>query len=271
MKILVSNDDGIKSMGIDVLARNMLSLGEIKVIAPHRQQTATGKSLTFHKPIRIFGDKTISGIDSLVHDSTPALSVIIYTEFYGIPDMVVSGINNGDNTSIHSILTSGTAAVGIEAGLLDIPAIAFSMDVPESLYFSNNNPGTLEMVGKIASIFASEFNKAKLWDKILFLNVNFPDKVDKNTDIVVTDLESYKYRNYLVEREDPKGEKYYWLWGKRRENFDKTKDFYNLFYNKKITVTPVTFDYKIHDIAINEIYLETREIVHRIKEHINLL
>ena len=122
MNILVGNDDGIQSSGLDQLALHAQQWGEVTVVAPERQQSARGKSMTFHKPLRVTPTHTASGIPGYASNASPADCMFIYQQFIGNPDVVLSGINGGDNTSIHSILTSGTVAVALEAGLQGIPA-----------------------------------------------------------------------------------------------------------------------------------------------------
>jgi 5'-nucleotidase len=257
---MVGNDDGISNIGIDALASEAKRLGNVVIICPEKQQSGRAKSMTFHKPIRFFETETVSGHHAYAYNSTPADSIIIYKHLFGRPDVVLSGINSGDNTTIHSVLTSGTVAVAMEAGLLNVPSFAFSMDVPEEFFFKDSFPGELKLASKIAVNIAETFLRyadATYWENCLFINVNFPDHIDTNPEVVVVELETWKYENYLVEREDPKGEKYYWLWGTKREDYDRTKDSYNVFVNKKITITPVTFGKSV------DLFEETNEIMNK--------
>lgn len=242
MKVLVGNDDGFQSTGIDALARAAQKLGDVQIIAPERQQTATSKGLTFNHPLRIHRESSASGLDLIAYNGLPADSIAIYEHIVkGHPDVVISGINGGENTSIHSILTSGTCAVAMEAGLRNVPSFAFSMDVPEEFFFSKKLPFDLDRAGKIAISITKTYLKASedFWNRTLFVNVNFPHDITDSTKIEVVDLDNHKYNNYLSEREDPKGEKYYWLWGEKRKDFDKTRDSYKVLFEDTITITPV--------------------------------
>lgn len=243
-KILVSNDDGINSMGIDALATEAKKWGELIIISPASQQTARAKALTFHKPIRIFPSNTISGHKGDAYSTLPADSVIICEHLYGKPDIVLSGINAGENTSIHSILTSGTCAVAMEGGLKNIPSFAFSIDTPEIYFQGNVIPGNLLLASqlsvKIAKLCTEQLEE-RFWKSVLFVNVNFPDELNEDTKIVLCDLETFKYHNMLHDREDPKGDKYYWLWGKKRKDFDEKKDTGQVYINKNIAISPVSF------------------------------
>lgn len=261
LKILISNDDGVNNIGIDLLGRYAMKWGNVTIIAPETQQSAKGKSLTFDKPIRINKAKTQSGLDAYAYNASPADSIMINEHINGTPDIVLSGINAGDNTSIHSILTSGTCAVAMEAGLKDIPAFAFSIIVPSNYYFGTEIPGDIEKAAEISINIAKSFInqvKSDFWEKVMFININFPEKIVESTEIVVADLETYKYDNYLVERTDPKDEKYYWLWGKLRNEFDESKDSSRLFKDNCITITPVSM--------IETAYLmnETRRVVNHL-------
>ncbi len=242
MKVLVGNDDGFQSTGIDALARAAQSLGEVKIIAPERQQTATSKGLTFQHPLRLHNEKSSSGLDVVAYNGLPADGIAIYQHLQSDrPDVVLSGINGGENTSIHSILTSGTCAVAMEAGLRNVPSFAFSMDVPEEFFFSKKLPFDLDRAATLAIHIAQAYLKAsdEFWERTLFVNVNFPHNLNEDTKIEVVDLETYKYKNFLSERKDPKGENYYWLWGTKRDDFDQSKDSYKVLFENTITITPV--------------------------------
>ncbi|MDH5401618.1 MAG: 5'/3'-nucleotidase SurE [Candidatus Heimdallarchaeota archaeon] len=243
MKIMIGNDDGINSIGIDALIQKVKDLGELTVIAPEKQQSARSKSLTFHKPIRINNVTSKSGYPCLAYNSSPADSIILYLHLFGRPDLVISGINAGDNSSIHSILTSGTVAVAIEAGLQNIPSFAISLDVPEEYFFSDEFPGEINKVAAISVKIINLFMKMPLefWDQILFININFPNILHKGTKLEIVQPDTYKYKNYLVERVDPKGERYYWLWGDKRNDFDISKDCYALYETKSITISPIGY------------------------------
>jgi 5'-nucleotidase len=243
LNILIGNDDGINSSGLDALATSAQRWGEVTVVAPEKQQSARAKSMTFHKPLRVSRTRTTSGIPAYVCNASPADCLFIYQHFQGKPDVVLSGINGGDNTSIHSVLTSGTVAVALEAGLQNIPAFAFSMDVPEHLFFARDFAGDLERAADLSLRIAQVFYHASrdFWSQVTFININFPDHIQDTTRLILVELETYKYANYLVERTDPRGETYYWLWGNKRTDLDQQKDSYHVYMEKNITVTPVSF------------------------------
>ncbi|MCE7734875.1 MAG: 5'/3'-nucleotidase SurE [Candidatus Heimdallarchaeota archaeon] len=247
MNILVSNDDGINSVGIDVIAKYAKEWGDSTIICPQSQQTASGKGLTFHKPIRVVEAQTVSGIPAMTFNTVPADSVIIFQHLKGKPDVVLSGLNAGENTSIHSILTSGTCAVAMEAGMKNIPSFAFSIDTPEMYFHSNQIPGNIDLAGKLSIKIAKKFIELvddQFWEEVIFVNINFPDDLNEETEIVLVEPETYKYNNSLYEREDPKGDKYYWLWGSRRSDFTPGADASVVHDEKKIAVTPISFKHQ---------------------------
>ena len=246
MKILVTNDDGYQSTGIDALAQCVQSIGEIKLVTSNTQRTATSKGMTFNTPLRIFDKKTQSGLDVNTHTGFPADSLNVYTFLYNtLPELVVSGINGGENTSSQGVLTSGTCGIAIEAGLRGIPSFAISVDVPQTYFFTDNYPFEFEKIRKICKEIITNYLKLnkEFWKETLFINVNFPKAITDTTQVETAELAKLKYLNYLKKRKDLKGEYYYWQWGTKKRNFDKTTDTYKLQRNI-ITVTPVTLGSK---------------------------
>ena len=139
-KILLSNDDGIDSPGLVALVRAINGISDydidLKIAAPSTQQTAVSKAVTFNRPLRIFKREVINGVEGIAVNGTPADAFYLGMDYFkGDFDFVVSGINAGENTSIHSILTSGTLAVCLEAAIMGIKGWAFSLDVDSKYFF----------------------------------------------------------------------------------------------------------------------------------------
>jgi len=246
--ILISNDDGIYSKGIRSLATALHCKGyEITVIAPRIQRSGEGKSVTFDQPIRMepINLSYLDGKTGWRTTGTPADAVIhgIYQRSNGgTPpyDLIVAGINSGENTSAHSILTSGTCAVCFEAALLGYPGIAFSISVEEHYFFDESaEPSGLSVASEIACDIVGKVLTHKMPAGIGFLNVNFPDTVKKDTPIEINRMALTKYRDYTIKREDPRGVPYYWIWG---DNLDvpEDTDAYAVLKKKVISITPVT-------------------------------
>jgi 5'-nucleotidase len=127
-KIIVTNDDGIHSPGIYVLAEAVNVFGNAYIVAPEKPKSATGLGMTLHKPLRV---KRVPGRKNTFSISgTPSDVIHIATNIITGPvDLVVSGVNIGYNTSIQVILSSGTIGAAAQAALMGIPAVAFSMAV----------------------------------------------------------------------------------------------------------------------------------------------
>jgi len=124
MNIMVTNDDGIHASGIRALAEAMAELGTVTVVAPDRERSAAGHSLTLHSPLRIF--ELHKGWYAVDGTPTDCVNMGIHNMLPLIPDLVVSGINHGANLG-DDVTYSGTVAAAMEANLMGIPAIAFSL------------------------------------------------------------------------------------------------------------------------------------------------
>ena len=163
-KILVTNDDGVYSEGIRLLARELGSIGEVTVVAPDREQSATGHSLTLTRPLRM--QKLEAGWYSV--DGTPTDCVnlaVLWLMKDRAPDLIVSGINFGLNLG-DDVTYSGTISATFEGSLLGVPSIAFSQEVAEGFSFARSS--------RVAARFvASLLAEAELPSDLLF-NVNFP-------------------------------------------------------------------------------------------------
>ncbi len=249
--ILLSNDDGIYSCGIRTLARAMHKREwDVTIIAPSTQRSAEGKAITFDQPVRM-QEVPLSYLDGKIGwrtTGTPADAVIhgVYQRANGGKppfDLIISGINAGENTSVHSVLTSGTCAVSFEAALLGFPAIAFSMDVNEQLFFDDTaDPPGMKIAAETACEIITKVIEKGLPPDIGFLNVNFPDTISIDTSIEICPMAMTKYRDYTIRREDPRGVPYYWIWGETLDIPQKT-DAYAVLKKKVTSITPITLHF----------------------------
>lgn len=249
LSFLLSNDDGIYSSGIRSLASAMHKRKwDVTIIAPDSQRSAEGKAITFEQPIRM-KEVSLSYLDGKTGwrtTGTPADAVIHGVYLYGKKrpfDMIASGINLGENTSVHSVLTSGTCAVSFEAALLGLPAIAFSMHVDERLFFDDSaDPPGMKIAAKKACEIITKVLEKGFPPGIGFLNVNFPDTITEDTPIEICDMAITKYRDYTIRREDPRGIPYYWIWGDTLD-IPKDTDVYAVLKKKTTSITPVTLHF----------------------------
>ncbi len=240
MKILISNDDGIESPGIHALASALEAFGEVTVVAPHRERSTAGHSLTLHKPLRIFelapGRYATTG--------TPADCIYLgIREILKVkPDLIVSGINNGANlgTDVHY---SGTVAAAREGALLNIPAYAFSLvDHPYGISKLPRAPMNFDVAAKVAAVVVGATRDVKFPPHTL-LNVNIPNlEWDAIQGMTLAKQGIRYYANEVIRRADPRGKDYYWIGG-AYEGFeaDPHGDCQAL-QEGKVSIVPLTAD-----------------------------
>src|SRR5690606_4526060 len=139
--ILVTNDDGITSKGIRTLVNVMKEIGEVLVVAPDSPQSGMGHAITVGESLRLEKNYIFEGITAYECSGTPADCVKMARHFVlkdkRQPDVVVSGVNHGSNTSI-SVLYSGTMSAAIEGAIEGTPSIGFSLcDYSQDADFSH--------------------------------------------------------------------------------------------------------------------------------------
>lgn len=206
--ILISNDDGIQAPGLLRLLHVAQQYGEVAVVAPDSAQSGMGHAISVGKPLRIFRELLPGGVTGYAVNGTPADCVKIAT---GVildrrPDLIVSGINHGANSSVSSIY-SGTLSAAREGALQGIPAIGFSL----CNYQHDADMRTAELV---AAKLIGEALQQPLGPGQL-LNVNVPDVPPEGLKgIRVTRQAAGRWVEEFDERIDPHGRKYYWLTGR---------------------------------------------------------
>jgi len=167
MKILITNDDGVESEGIWALARSVVNLGKVTIVAPKYNKSGTSGSITFIKSLEVEKQKNrIKGVECFSVEGTPADSVIIgLKEICKNPTIVLSGINNGYNLS-RNIMISGTIGAAMIANTQGKKSIAFSSESFESIH----NHHLEMMINRIVKECISENIPNET-----FLNINFPN------------------------------------------------------------------------------------------------
>jgi len=239
--ILVSNDDGITSRGIRVLVNVMQRLGEVVVVAPDGPQSGTGHAITIGNTLRLTEEEIFEDVTAYSSSGTPADCVKL-AKFHVLkdkkPDLIVSGINHGSNTSI-SVLYSGTMSAAIEGAIEGYPSIGFSLcDFSSQADFSH----TEELIYKIAKqVLENGMPKG------VALNVNFPPKRNEPIKgIKVCRQARAKWQEEFEERFDPNGRRYFWLAG-NFVNFDKGEDNDEwAIANNYASIVPCQFDITAH-------------------------
>ena len=242
-KILVTNDDGIDAPGINALALAMQELGEVIVAAPDRQQSAVGHALTVSRPLRVTRVKRNGVIFGFAIDGSPSdcVKIALSNLLEERPDLVISGINHGQNTAIN-ILYSGTVAAATEGMLAGIPSIAISLA-------SHDASLPLDAAAEYAKIVARKLLFSNLKPNFL-LNVNVPAiPKEKIRGIKVTKHSSSYWKDTYEMRLDPFGRKYFWFAGEYCiENTDDLETDDAALSNGYVTITPVHFDFTKYDI-----------------------
>ncbi|AFM04917.1 5'-nucleotidase, exopolyphosphatase, 3'-nucleotidase [Bernardetia litoralis DSM 6794] len=247
--ILVSNDDGITAKGIRELVEMMTLLGEVIVVAPDSPQSGMGHAITIHMPLKVRKSDVFKdlGVEAYECSGTPADCVKL-AKFHifknRTPDLVVSGVNHGSNTSI-SVLYSGTMSAAIEGAIEGLPSIGFSLcDYGENADFSHVRPHILKI---------AEQTLKKGLPKNVALNVNFPARFDKETkeeqEIKGTKICRQAHARWQEKfdlRTDPYGREYLWLAGDF-VNPDKGEDTDEWAVNNGyISIVPCQFDMTAH-------------------------
>jgi len=239
--ILVSNDDGITAPGIGFLVEVMKEIGRVVVVAPDSPQSGMGHAITVGNSLRLDKVDVFDGVEAYECSGTPA-DCIKLAKHYVLknvkPDLVVSGINHGANTSV-SVLYSGTMSAAIEAAIEGLPAIGFSLcDFKQDADFSH----ILPLVKKIAS----EALQAGIPQGVA-LNVNFPAISEQPLKgIRVCRQANARWQEDFDQREDPYGRKYFWLIGDFvNEDKGEDTDEWALAQNY-VSIVPCQFDLTAH-------------------------
>ena len=241
MRILIANDDGYLAPGLAALVRACEGLGELDVVAPEQNASGTSNALTLTRPLSVFeargehvkGFKVINGTPSdCVH---VALTGLLEHK----PDLVLSGINNGENMG-DDTLYSGTVAAAMEGFLFGIPAIAFSQVEKGWTH--------LDAAAAVARSVVEAVLASRRDARPFLLNVNIPNRADAmQLPRRVTRLGRRHASEPVIEQKSPRGETIYWIGpaGDAREAGEGT-DFHATA-NGLVSITPLQVDLTDHD------------------------
>ncbi|HOS68554.1 MAG TPA: 5'/3'-nucleotidase SurE [Bacillota bacterium] len=237
MNILISNDDGIYSQGLYELAKRISVLGKVTVVAPDKEQSAIGHAITMHQPLRCRKIKLHDlDIDAWWVNGTPAdcVKLGVETILSVKPDLIISGINDGENLGT-DIIYSGTVSAAIEGSMFNIPSIALS--------YARHCGADFSAPAEIAVQVIQQVLDHKEKDNML-LNINIPETegIEFLKGVKVTRLGVKKYRNNFEERKDPRGNSYYWLAGELiQDEIGEDTDIYAV-RNGYVSITPIHID-----------------------------
>jgi 5'-nucleotidase len=226
--ILITNDDGIASQGITELYKALQSLGVVFIVAPENEQSAVGRSLTLHRPLR--PRLVEQGVYSINGTPTDCVAIGLKKLLPTKPDLVVSGINKGANLG-DDIAYSGTVSAAMEGTLLGVASIAFSSMPDDSLNFH------FARASRIATHICAFVLEHGLPQDTL-LNVNFPN-TDHLKGFKLTKQGKRVYDNAIQEMNDPWGRKHYWIGGGvPRWESEKDTDF-DAVLEGYVSLTPI--------------------------------
>jgi 5'-nucleotidase len=233
VKIVLTNDDGVRADGLGFLASRLQDLGEVWVVAPDRERSATGHALTLHEPLRVESVAerwfAVSG--------TPADCVYLAVlELCKEPALVISGINHGYNLG-SDIFYSGTVAGAVEAALRGVPALAISTQARRPRM--DFGPAA-DLAHALATAVLAEGLPRKT-----LLNVNVPQpRPDEapQRGYSWTRLGERIYRDMVESRQDPRGYNYFWIGGAAQEGEDLPGTDMNAVRNGLASVTPLGLD-----------------------------
>ncbi len=241
--ILVVNDDGINSPGIRAAAEGAKDLGKVIVVAPAVQQSGVGRSMSLFTPVGISRVR-MDRLDAYSIDGTPVDAVIV--GMYGVlkraPDLLISGINIGENMSSEAT-TSGTVGAALEGASQGIPSIAISIQASSEIKFEAVQPEVdFSLAVRVLRGVAMHVLREGLPKGVDLLNINVPERAG-GEGIKVTRLARRMYTTKVQERFDPRGRPYFWIDGDAIYDAEEDTDVHTVRRENRISVTPLSLDF----------------------------
>ena len=235
-KILITNDDGIFAKGIRSLVEVAMEFGEVTVVAPDKPQSGMGHAITINNLIRLNPSDLFPELDAYTCSGTPVdcVKIGIYEVLKTKPDLILSGINHGENTSTN-VLYSGTMSAAVEGAMENIPSIGFSLaDFHSEADFSLSKLVVKEVLGKI-------------------LSLGMPPNICLNVNIPKLDIKQYKgikvcraakafWEDRFDKRVDQHGNPYYWLTGEFSHNDEGEGTDLHALKNGFASMVPIQYD-----------------------------
>ena len=228
----MTNDDGVGAPGIKTVAMALRTLGDVWVVAPDRPQSAVGRAMTLHKPLRLMqqGKQTFSVNGTPSDCVNLGLGKLLKTQR---PALIVSGINKGLNLG-DDVTNSGTVSGAMEGVLHGIPSIAVSQDDQEACQY------------RVAADYTVDLAKMVLKHGLpgdTLLNVNVPNCSSHQIQGVrFTSLSRRQYKNPVIEKVDPRGLYYYWIAGERISLQRQKPSDFEAISNRMVSITPLHLD-----------------------------
>lgn len=240
--ILLTNDDGINSEGLWAAYDALQEISDVVICAPATQQSAVGRSLSIFEPLRV---NTVNRGDITAYavGGKPTDSVILALFALGVkPDLIVSGINIGENLSYEAITTSGTVGAALEAANHGYPAVAFSLQIEDQKEKFEDAKNLVdrffETKGVIRYVISQIIEKG-FPSFTHVINVNIPSVITGGYEI--THLAEHLFITGVEKRLDPRGKPYYWINGPLVTDAPEGTDVHAI-HKGNISVTPITLD-----------------------------
>lgn len=238
MHILVTNDDGVQAPGLLALAQEMRKLGDVTVLAPDRNWSASGHVKTMERPLRVRETRLSDGSLALSSDGAPSDCVAL--ALLGVVpakiDLVVSGINPNANIG-HDVTYSGTVTAAMEAVIAGTPGVAVSLD---------SLPGQLDLDYGVSARMAGVVVRQAIKNGIpvgVLLNINVPGCDEKQIKGLMTTRQGLRvYRDALDSRFDPRGKPYYWIGGDYPTGVNEEGTDFGALKAGYVSVTPLQLD-----------------------------
>lgn len=245
MQILLTNDDGIHAPGLVAMERELRELGPVTVVAPLTEQSGVGHSITYLTPLmarKVF-EKQPGSRDrqrGWAVEGSPAdcVKLAIAELCPERPQLVVSGINSGQNAGIN-VLYSGTVAAAIEGAFFGITSFAVSLEYEEHARY--------EQAAKIAAPLIRQVWEKKDNPPQLY-NLNIPaSALNHPAEVQVLPMATAPWGESFEKRQDPRGRSYYWATGMQPAPPDNIETDLSALRTGRITLTPLAFDMTQHD------------------------
>lgn len=232
LRFLCTNDDGIQAAGLELLIQAAEKLGEVFVVAPDRQRSASSQSLSLHKPLR----PTPVAAGRIALDGTPTDCVLVAISELceQQPDFVLSGVNHGPNMG-EDVLYSGTVAAALEGTILGVRSIAVS--------FAGRDDECLAGYGDVLERLLRGLVTREDFSEELILNINLPDlPANEVRGARVTVLGSRRYHGAISRRPDSAGRECFWIGGGRRVDSDVADSDFAAVDAGHVSITPLHLD-----------------------------
>ena len=229
MKFLLSNDDGYLAPGINELAHILSSIGEVVIVAPEENKSASSSSLTLKNPLTITEHK--KNIYYINGTPTDCVHIALSGFLKFKPDMVISGINDGPNMGDDTIY-SGTVAAAMEGYLLDIPSLAISMSQYDPKYYVTAGQVVLDLIPKIKNLQQS-----------MLLNINVPDlPYDQLKGKEITRLGKRHKAEPIIHHPNQNNKLMYWVGAAGEPNDGGPGTDFFAIKNEKVSISPIISD-----------------------------